>query len=151
MIKIDKYVLSVWTALRTKIMKGYHDLFLKGIVSLLACVFETFRKEPISSFELDPAHYLSTLDAMKRFTCARLRLISDIEKYQFSDSMIRGGISVISKDYSESNNKFLKSYDPTSYIIYLDVNNSYCHSMMELLPNEILDCVNPKIHSRQLY
>ena len=81
---------------------------------------------------------------MKRFTCARLRLISDIEKYQFSDSMIRGGISMISKGYSKSNNKFLKSYDPTSYILYLDVNNSYCHSMMELLPNEILDCVNPE-------
>ena len=60
MIKIDKSVLSVWRALRMKIMKGYHDLFLKGIVSLLACVFETFRKEPISSFELDSAHYLST-------------------------------------------------------------------------------------------
>ena len=47
---------------------------------------------------------------MKRFTCARLRLISDIEKYQFSDSMIRGGISVISKGYSESNNNIYYIY-----------------------------------------
>ena len=46
MIKIDKYVLSVWRALRMKIMKGYHDLFLKGIVSLLACVFELLEKNP---------------------------------------------------------------------------------------------------------
>ena len=49
-------------------MKDYHDLYLKVDVLLLACVFETFRKESITSFELDPAHYLPipsyTWDAM---------------------------------------------------------------------------------------
>ena len=52
-----------------------------------------------------------------------------------------------SKGYSEANNKFLKSYDankPTSYFIYLCTNNLYEHSMMQLLPTEILDWVNPK-------
>ena len=49
--------------------------------------------------------------------------------------------------YTEANNKFLKSYDANkhiSYIIYLDANNLYGHSMTQLLPTEILDCVNPK-------
>ena len=41
-------------------MKNYHDLYLKVDVLLLACVFENFRKQSISSFELDPAHHLST-------------------------------------------------------------------------------------------
>ena len=47
--------------------------------------------------------------------------------------------------YTEANNKFLKSYDANkliSYIIYLDANNLYGHSMAQLLPTEIL--VNPK-------
>ena len=39
----------------------YHNLFLIVDVLLLACVFETFRKESINYFELDPARYLSTL------------------------------------------------------------------------------------------
>ena len=38
-------------------MKDYHDLYLKVDVLLLTCVFETFRKESISSFELDPPGY----------------------------------------------------------------------------------------------
>ena len=42
---------------------------------------------------------------------------------------------MICKGYAEANNKFLKCYDaskPTSYIIYLDANNLFGHSMMQL-------------------
>ena len=83
----------------------------------------------------------------KRFTDVNLKLISNIKKYQFFESPIRGSISMIFKGYAKANNKFLKSYDankPTSYIIYLDANNLYGHSIMHILPTEILDWVNPK-------
>ena len=63
---------------------------------------------------------------MLRFNDVNLKLISDIEKYQFIEIMI-------CKGYIEANNKFLKSYDankPTLYIIYLDTNNLYRHSMI---------------------
>ena len=47
-------------------------------------MFETFRKESINFFELDPAPYLSTpgysWDVMLSFTDVDLKLISDIEK-----------------------------------------------------------------------
>ena len=71
--------------------------------------------------------------------------MSDIEKNQFSESMITGGISMISKGYADTNNKFLKSYDPnkrTLFIIYLDANNLYGQPMIQLIPNEILNWVN---------
>ena len=48
---------------------------------------------------------------------------------------------MICKGYAEANNKFLKSNDankPTSYIRYLDANNSYGNSMIQLLPTDIL-------------
>ena len=52
-------------------MNNKKYLFLKVDVSLLACVFKTFTKVSINSFELDPAHYLSApgydWDAMVRF------------------------------------------------------------------------------------
>ena len=52
---------------------------------------------------------------------------------------------MISKGYADTNNKFLKSYDPnkrTSFIIYLDANNLYGQPMIQLIPNEILNWVN---------
>lgn len=63
---------------------------------------------------------------MVRFTDDNLKLISDTEKYQFSESTIRGDISMISGRYKQANNKSLKSCDankPTLYIICLDTNN----------------------------
>ena len=54
---------------------------------------------------------------------------------------------MICKGCAVANNKFLKlpgANKLTSYIIYLDVNHFYGHSMMQLLPTEILDWVNPK-------
>ena len=49
--------------------------------------------------------------------------------------------------YVEDSNKFSKSFHPkkpTSYIKYFDTNTLHRHSMMQLLPNEILDWVNPE-------
>ena len=70
------------------------------------------------------------------------KLISDTEDYLSIESMIRRWISIIFKAYAEANNKFLKAFvpkKPRSYTIYLETNNLYSHSMMQLLPNEILD------------
>ena len=89
-------------------------------------------------------------------TGVRLKLISDMEKYQFNERMIRNGTYMISEFFVEFNNKLLKSYNsnkPKSYIIdpnnldvrrYLDANNIYQHSVMQLLLFEMLDWVNPK-------
>ena len=85
---------------------------------------------------------------MLRFNDVNLNPISDIEKYQFTESMIRDGISMICKGYAEANNKFLKSYNankPTPYVIYLDANALYGHSMTHILQTEILDWVNTKV------
>ena len=84
---------------------------------------------------------------MLRFTYVHLKIITDIEKNQFIETTIKCVIPMIFKGYAEARNKFLKSYDaikPALYIIYLNVHNLYGHSMMQLLPTEILGCVNPK-------
>ena len=71
-----EHFINVWEASKVNNMKNYHNLYLKFGVVLLACMFETCRKESINSFEVDPAHYLSTPgyrgDAMLRFTDVNL-------------------------------------------------------------------------------
>ena len=50
---------------------------------------------------------------MLKMTEIKLKLISDIDKYHFVEKGLRGGISYISKRFSEANNKYMKNYDPT--------------------------------------
>ena len=54
---------------------------------------------------------------------------------------------MICKGYAKAKNKFWKLYDankPASCIIYIDGNNLYGPSLMQHLPTEIPDLVNPK-------
>ena len=84
---------------------------------------------------------------MLKLTDVNLKLISDIQNCQSVKSTIKLGISLICKSYAEAHNKFLKLYvvnKPTSYIIYLDANDLYGHSIMQLFPIEIHGWINPK-------
>ena len=91
---------------------------------------------------------------MLSFTDVHLKLISVIEKFQFTKTTIKDGISLICKPYAEVHNKLLKSIDTnklTSYIIYLEAKNLYGPSVMQLLPTEILDWVNSKYFNLDNY
>ena len=54
---------------------------------------------------------------------------------------------MICRGHSEAKNKFLKSNDPSkpsTNIMYLDANNLFGHSKIQLLPTEMFDWVIPK-------
>ena len=53
-------------------------------------------------------HTLSFRELEDIISKCMLRLISDIEKCQFIESTIRGGIPMNYKGYAEAKNKFLK-------------------------------------------
>ena len=122
-----------------KMMKDYHDLYLKCDLLLLADVFEKF-KNNFKNYGLCPSHYLSasalSWDAMLNMRKVQLELISDADIYFFFEKGVRGGVSYISKRYSKGNNKYLKSYDlkQESKHIYLDANNLYDYAMSKFLP-----------------
>ena len=102
-------------------------------------MFETFRKEFINFVESCSLFSAPVYrwDTRLRFTDVNLRLISDIKKYQFVEWMMKDSTYIVCTGYAEVNNKFLQSYDankPTAYIIYLDVNNLYGNSMVQLFP-----------------
>ena len=48
----------------------------------------------------------------------KLEKLSDINVYLFIEKGLRGGISYIAERYSDSNNKYMKNYDPKTVKIY---------------------------------
>ena len=50
---------NVWNVFSCKHFGNYHDLYLMTDVLLLADVFENFRSMALSTYKLDPVHYLT--------------------------------------------------------------------------------------------
>ena len=134
---------KVWKTFNCKTMRDYHDLYLKTDVLLLADVMTEFRKTCKKAYGLEAFHYYTSpglaLDAMLKYTEAKLDLISDPDMYLMIERGIRGGVSSIMKRHSEANHKYLDNYDPKKpdkYILYLDANNLYGWAMSKPQPNK---------------
>ncbi|XP_068704228.1 uncharacterized protein [Montipora foliosa] len=133
---------NVWNTFSLKNMGEYHDLYLKSDILLLADVFENFRKTCLQYYKLDPCHYFTSpglsWDAMLKMTKMQLKLMTDIDMFQFIEKDMQGGTSYITNRYGEANNRYMKTYDnkaPSKYITYLDANNLYGWAMSQYLPN----------------
>src|SRR5688572_29954288 len=132
----------VWSTFDMDTMRHYHDLYLECDVTLLADVFEEYRKMSLNYYKLDPLHYVSSpglsWDACLKMTNVSLELITDPDQYLFIEKGMRGGVSMISHRYAKANNRYLaQGYDEnaeSSYIMYLDCNNLYGFAMCEPLP-----------------
>ena len=136
-----QHAIKVWNKFGCKTIKDYHDLYLKSDVLLLADVFEKFRSTCLKHYKLDPAHYYTSpglaWDACLKITGQNLELLNDYDMLMMFERGIRGGITHISKRYSEANNKYMKSYDSkkkSKFIQYLDANNLYGWAMSQNLP-----------------
>ena len=132
---------NVWNTFNCQTIRDYHDLYLKSDVLLLADVFENFRKTCLKHYKLDPAHYYTSpglaWDACLKETGQELELLHDYDMLMMFERGIRGGITHISKRYSEANNKYMKDYNPdqpSKFIQYLDANNLYGWAMTQSLP-----------------
>ena len=135
------HAIKVWGIFNLQTMGGYHDLYLKFDILLLADVFENFRSTCLQYYKLDPCHYVTSpglsWDAMLKMTDIKLELMTDIDMFQFVEKGTRGGISYIANPYGEANNKYMKEYNkekPSKYILYLDANNLYGYAMSQYLP-----------------
>ncbi|KYN27849.1 hypothetical protein ALC57_02745 [Trachymyrmex cornetzi] len=137
-----QHATNVWRRFCVETLGDYSDLYLKTDVLLLADVFENFRDTCIESYGLDPAYYYTlpgyTLDAMLKYTGIRFELLTDIDMVMFVERGVRGGLSQCSHRYAQANNKYnASSYDPSepsTYLMYFDMNNLYGWAMSESFP-----------------
>ncbi|KAL9954681.1 hypothetical protein ACROYT_G042247 [Oculina patagonica] len=132
---------KVWKAFGCQTLGDYHDLYVKTDVSLLADVFENFRKLCLGKYSLDPAHYFTlpglSWDALLKKTGVELELLTEVDMHLFIERGLRGGISMVSKRYAKANNPYVEGFDPSKlkkYIMYLDANNLYGWAMSKPLP-----------------
>ncbi|XP_020294835.1 uncharacterized protein LOC109860268 [Pseudomyrmex gracilis] len=130
---------NVWQRFNIENLRSYSNLYLKTDVLLLANVFENFRRECLASYGLDPYYTLLgyTWDAILKYTCVTFELLINIDMVMFVERGVRGGLSQCSNRYARANNRYVRSHDPSepsSYLMYYDVNNLYGWAMCQPLP-----------------
>ena len=83
---------------------------------------------------------------MLKVTGAKIDLILDHDIYLFFEEGVRGGISVISKRFSEANNKYMAERHDLNrhsvYIQHVDMNALYSSAMQEKLPHKNFEWID---------
>ena len=136
---------NVWRTLKCKTFEDYMRAYLKSDVALLADIFEKFRATSLSSYGLDPAHYMTSPSlawdaAIKKACDAGIIMdnMTDYDQYLFVEKAKRGGVTMISHRHAVADNKYIRKdeseRETDSYILYLDANNLYGKAMSERLP-----------------
>ena len=107
------------------------ELYLKGDVLLLACVFEKFIKVSVNEFDINPLYCVSlpgyTWQCGLKYTGINLQTLQDKDMILLLENNIRGGISSVMGD------RYIKS-DDNKKILYIDAINLYGHSMSQPIP-----------------
>ena len=129
---------KIWDKFEMKNMGDYHDHYFKKDVLQLADVFEKFIGTRLKYYGLDPCHYFISpglsWNAILKMTGVKL------EKYQTlarTYLLKKNYLLKTAKRYAKANNKYMNYYDPkkqSTFISYLDMNNSYSWTMSEYLP-----------------
>jgi hypothetical protein len=139
-------VLAVKLGMRT--FRDYHDQYFEMDYLALCDIFETFRAKYHANLGVDPAHSLgipgAAIDALLKNSEACIQNIvkescsgRGIDLMNDVNANIRGGMSCMFTPHAKANNPLCSEYDaskPHTWIIDLDVNSLYPHSMTMPLP-----------------
>ena len=110
-----RYGNNVFKRFKLKNLEEYHDLYVQSDTSLLADVFQNFRKTCLKMHELDPAHFLSlpglAWQACLKKTNIKLELLTDYDMLLMVEEGIRGGICHSIHRHAKANNKYMENYN----------------------------------------
>ena len=149
-----KHAISVLKTFKCKNLLDYSILYSKTDICHLSDIFQKFSDFAYKTYDLDPRHSYTlpgySCQAMLKMTKIELELISDSDMYLLLMDTIRGIITVCNKKFVKADNiytrklhdessdkkvtKKLKTSNLSEFIMYLEANNLYGHSMSKLLP-----------------
>ena len=105
--------------------------YLKSDITLLADVFNNFRKIICDNLGLDPVKYISapslTKDCALKYSKCKIENIKDVSIFQFVRKSIMGGLS-------DSINPYIKLDNKNETIAYNNISSQYPHELRKKLP-----------------
>ena len=114
-----------------KNIKEYLEYYLKSDITLLADVFNNFRKIIFDNLGLDPVKYISapslTKDCALKYSKCKIENIKDVSIFQFARKSVMGGLS-------NSINPYLKIDNENESIVYNDISSQYPYELSKKLP-----------------
>ena len=132
LIERHDFAQKLYIESKCKNLRDYMSLYLKTDVLLLAEIFNSFRREMIRLFKIDPAQTLTlpsfALDAALYTSKQKFSLLTKIEHHVLFENGIRGGFTSVIQNRVTFNDPKLKNFnknEPVTTGAYLDMNSLY--------------------------
>ena len=126
-----KLVKKFYKNMKFKNLREYLECYLKSDITLLADVFNNFRKIIFDNLGLDPIKYISapslTKDCALKYSKAKIENIKDVSIFQFVRKSIMGGLS-------NSIFPYVKIDNENESIVYNDISSQYPYELSKKLP-----------------
>ena len=114
-----------------KNIREYLECYLKSDITLLADVFNNFRKIIFDNLRLDCVKYISapslTKDCALKYSKCKIENIKDISIFQFVRKSVMGGLS-------DSISPYIKLDNKNQTIAYNDISSQYPYELIKKLP-----------------
>ena len=126
-----KKVKEFYENMEFKNLREYLECYLKSDITLLADIFNNFRKIIFDNLGLDPVKYISapslSKDAGLKYSKCKIENIKDVSIFQFVRKSVMGGLS-------DSISPYLKIDNENESIVYNDISSQYPHELRKKLP-----------------
>ena len=126
-----RIVKEFYENMKFKNIREYLECYLKSDITLLADVFNNFRKIIFDNLGLDCVKYISSpslsKDAGLKYTNCKIENIRDVSIFQFVKKSVMGGLS-------DSINPYVKLDNENETIVYNDNSSQYPHELRKKLP-----------------
>ena len=126
-----KIVKEFYKNMEFKNIKEYLECYLISVITLLADIFNNFRKIIFDNLGLDPVKYISapnlTKDCALKYLKCKIENIKDVSIFQFVRKSIFGGLS-------DSISLYVKLDNDNETIAYNDILSQHPHELRKKLP-----------------